>query len=90
MEKEKPFALKNENLPAYPTEFSYADEDFTGAPIINRKKYAGITKREFFASQALSGFLAKHGAVDFTQNDTDRIIDAVDMVVEKLTQHKKH
>jgi len=86
MNTEKPFGLRNENLPAFPTEFSYGDSDFTGQPIINHKKYAGINKREFFVAKALSGFLAKHGAVDFEESDAIRIINAVDLVMNKLNE----
>jgi hypothetical protein len=82
--KEKPYSLRNENLPAYPTEFSYGDEDFTGAPIINRKSYPGMTKREFFVAQAIGGFIARHGAVDFNEADALRIIVAVNLTLEKL------
>lgn len=81
MEIEKPFALKNENLPAFPTEISCSDADFTGMPIIDKKHCYGITKREYFLSQALSGFLAKHGAVDFTLGDIERINNAVDLIM---------
>jgi hypothetical protein len=38
IEKQKPIQLRNENLPAFPTEFSFGDEDFTGQPIINNRK----------------------------------------------------
>jgi hypothetical protein len=82
-ENEKPIQLRNPNLPAFPTEFSYGDEDFTGQPIINKKKYAGITKREYFTAKALGGFMSKHGAVDFSEADADRIMVAVDMMLAK-------
>ena len=82
-EKQKPIQLRNSNLPAFPTEFSYGDEDFTGQPIINKKKYAGVTKREYFTAKALGGFMAKHGAVDFSEADADRIMVAVDMMLAK-------
>lgn len=77
----KPFGLRNENLPAFPTEFSYGDHDFTGMPIISHSKYPGITKREYFLARAFSGFMAKHGAVDFTHEDIKRINKAVDMML---------
>lgn len=80
--KQKPFSLRNENLPAYPTEFSYGDEDHFGAPVIAKRKYPGITKREYFQAAALSGFLAKHGAVDFTDMDAKRINEAVDLFIK--------
>jgi len=82
-EKQKPIQLRNPNLPAFPTEFSYGDEDFTGQPIINKKEYAGITKREYFTAKALGGFMARHGAVDFSEADADRIMKAVDMMLDK-------
>jgi|688.fasta_scaffold35632_12 hypothetical protein len=82
-ENKKPIQLRNPNLPAFPTEFSYGDEDFTGQPIINKKKYAGVTKREYFTAKALGGFMAKHGAVDFSEADADRIMVAVDMMLAK-------
>lgn len=88
-ENKKPFALRNENLPAYPTEFSYGDKDFTGMPIIANKKYAGITKREYFISQALGGFIAKHGVVDFTELDADRIMKSVDLMLKKCDNRKE-
>ena len=81
--EQKPIQLRNPNLPAFPTEFSYGDEDFTGQPIINKKKYVGITKREYFTAKALSGFIAKHGVVDFSEEDTDRIMKAVDIMLDK-------
>ena len=82
-ETQKPIQLRNPNLPAFPTEFSYGDEDFTGQPIINKKKYAGVTKREYFTAKALGGFIARHGAVDFSEADADRIMLAVDMMLAK-------
>lgn len=83
-ENKKPFGLRNENLPAFPTEFSYGDKDFTGMPVVAHGKYAGVTKREYFAAKALGGFIAKHGAVDFNEEDVDRILKAVDMTLDKL------
>lgn len=83
-EIKKPFGLRNENLPAFPTEFSYGDEDFLGAPIIAHRKYPGITKREYFLAQAISGFMAKHGAVDFDPEDCRRISDAVDLLLKHI------
>ena len=83
VEVQKPIQLRNPNLPAFPTEFSYGDEDFLGQPIINKKKYAGITKREYFTAKALEGFMAKHGAVDFSEDDAERIMKAVDMMLGK-------
>ena len=82
-ENQKPIKLRNPNLPAFPTEFSYGDEDFTGQPIINKKKYAGITKREYFTAKALGGFMSKHGAVDFSEADAERIMKAVDMMLDR-------
>ena len=82
-ENKKPIQLRNPKLPACPTEFSYGDEDFTGQPIINKKKYAGITKREYFTAKALGGFIARHGAVDFSEADADRIMVVVDMMLAK-------
>jgi hypothetical protein len=79
----KPIQLRNPNLPAFPTEFSYGDEDFIGQPIINKKNYAGITKREYFTAKALGGFMSKHGAVDFSEADAERIMKAVDMMLNK-------
>jgi hypothetical protein len=82
-ENKKPIQLRNSNLPAFPTEFTYGDEDFLGQPIINKKKYAGVTKREYFTAKALGGFMARHGAVDFSEEDADRIMKAVDMMLDK-------
>jgi len=76
-----PLALKNENLPAFPTEISYNNEDFTGMPIINKKHCYGITKREYFLSQVVCGFIAKHGVVDFTSKDIKRINEAVYLIM---------
>jgi hypothetical protein len=86
--REKPFALRNANLPAFPTEFTYGDLDFLGAPVIKHGKFAGITKREYFIAKALSGFMAKHGAVDFKQEDAERIIDSVDLMLEMADTRK--
>lgn len=83
IKESKPFGLRNENLPAFPTEFSYGDSDFTGAPVIAHRKYPGITKREYFQAHALAGFFSKHGAVDFTDMDVQRINDAIDLFIKK-------
>ena len=79
--EERVYGLRNENLPAYPCTISFGDADFTGMPIINHKTAYGITKREYFMALALSGFIAKHGAVDFTVGDIERINNAVDLIM---------
>lgn len=80
--KEKPFALRNENLPAYPTEFSYGEKDDFDAPVISHRKYPGVTKKELFLAHALGGLIAKHGAVEFQEADCRRLTDAVDMLLK--------
>ncbi len=82
-ENEKAFALRNENLPAFPTEFSYGDSDFLGAPVIAHGKYAGISKKEYFAAKALEGAMSKWGAVDFTASDAKRLMVAVDLMMKE-------
>jgi len=82
--EERIYGLKNPNLPAFPTEISHGDEDFTGMPIVNKKYCYGLTKREYLIGQAINGFMAKHGAVDFTEDDVKRILLAVDMLIESI------
>lgn len=78
----KKLALKNKNLPAFPTEYSYADEDFIGQPVISKMKYPGITKREYFLSKALQAFISKYGPIDYCVEDAERLINAVDLTIE--------
>ena len=82
-EDKKTIQLRNSNLPAFPTEFSYGDENFTGQPIINKKIYTGITKREYFMAKALGGFISKNGVLSFTEADASMIMKAVDIMLER-------
>lgn len=86
--KEKPFGLRNANLPAFPTEFSYGDKDFTGQPIIGKLKYPGITKREYLIGKVLGGITAKHGAVDFSEADAKRVLFMVDTMIAIAEQNR--
>lgn len=53
--------MDNANLPAFPFEYnSWEDRE----PV--RKVMEGLTKREYFASMAMQGFLA---SADFTDED---------------------
>jgi hypothetical protein len=80
----KPAGLKNENLPAYPTEFTFGDEDFTGQPIINKRKCHGLTKREYFMAQALGGIFSKYGIDALSDKDCKSIILSVDTFLNNL------
>ena len=46
------------NRPAFPSDFTYGDTDFTGMPIIVHRTSVGLTKREYFAAMALQGLLS--------------------------------
>lgn len=48
---------KLNNPPAFPSEYSGAEYDFTGQPVISERKYYGMTLLDYFAAKAMQSMV---------------------------------
>lgn len=84
-EKHIAIGATNGNRPAFPSDFNYGDEDFTGMPIIVHKVSFGLTKREYFAGLNMAQMIADNWTDYVTAAKTS--IKAADELLKQLNNH---